>query len=242
MFSFTEWQYKFWLLALLTSTHMAKGTNGKCTKAHAAVMRAKKAAKHSADDSGYADDSTEADLDAPPETMTGESEESTNAPKRRKAPKDMKKSTLAVPSVMQTRSRGVSDTISKKTTGTSAPVTHEQQVADIGEEKVKTHRPSRKAAAAVHLLFDQISLDSDENGGDEDRDVEGDEDDNSDEEGNTLDEDDNDSDLGLKFIPPLRDPNKVTAAAAGITTKPTKKDKVLESDSEDNGKPTVWDC
>ena len=77
-------------------------------------MRAKKAAKHSADDSGYADDSTEADLDAPPETMTGESEESTNAPKRRKAPKDMKKSTLAVPSVMQTRSRGVSDTISKK--------------------------------------------------------------------------------------------------------------------------------
>jgi hypothetical protein len=40
---------------------MAKGTNGKQAKAHAAVMRAKKAAKHS-DDSGYADDSTEADL------------------------------------------------------------------------------------------------------------------------------------------------------------------------------------
>ena len=209
-------------------------------------MRAKKAAKHSADDSGYADDSTEADLDAPPETMTGESEESTNAPKRRKAPKDMKKSTLAIPSVMQTRSHGVSDTISKKTTGTSAPVTHEQQVADIGEEKVKTHWPSCKAAAAVHVLFDQISLDSDENRGDdsehEDRDVEGDEDDNSDEESNTLDEDDNDSELGLKFIPLLCDPNKVTAAATRITTKPKKNDKVLESDSEDNGKPTVWDC
>ena len=95
--------------SLLTSTHMAKGTNGKRAKAHAAVMRAKKAAKHSADDSGYADDSTEADLDAPPETTTGESEASTNAPKRRKAPKDVKKSTLAVPSVMQTRSRGVSE-------------------------------------------------------------------------------------------------------------------------------------
>ena len=113
MFSFVEWQYKFWLLALLTSTHMAKGTNGKCTKAHAAVMRAKKVAKHSADDSGYADDSTEADLDAPPETTTCESEASTNAPNRRKAPKDMKKSTLAVPSVMQTQSHGVSDTIYK---------------------------------------------------------------------------------------------------------------------------------
>ena len=241
-----EWQYKFWPLALLTSTHMAKGTNGKCTKAHAAIMRAKKAAKHSANDSGYADDSTEADLDAPPETTTGKSEASTNAPKIRKAPKDMKKSTLAVSSVMQTRSCGISDTFSKKTTGTSAPVTHEQQVVDIREEKVKTHRPSRKAAVAVHLLFDQISLDSDENGGDdselEDRDVEGDKDNNSDEESNTLDEDGNDSELGLKFIPLLCDPNKVTAAAAGITTKPTKNDKVLESDSEDNGKPTVWDC
>ena len=99
---------------------------------------------------------------------------------------------------------------------------------------------------AVHILFDQISLDSDENRGDdsehEDRDVEGDEDDNSDEENNTLDKDDNDSELGLKFIPLLHDPNKVTATATRITTKPKKNDKVLESNSEDNGKPTVWDC
>jgi len=64
---------------------MAKGTNGKQAKAHAAVMRAKKAAKHS-DDSGYADDSTEADLDASPETTTSASELSTNAPKREGKP------------------------------------------------------------------------------------------------------------------------------------------------------------
>src|SRR5882762_1609458 len=236
-------------LVLLTSTRIAKGTNGEHAKAHAAVMRAKKqAAKHSSDDSGYTD-STEADLDAPPKITTSTSEPSANAPKGRKAPKDMKKSAVAIPSVIRTRSHGVSDTIAKKPTGTSASkVTHKQQAANILGGEVKTHLPSRKAAAAVQVLFDQINLDSDEDGGDdsehEDRDMEGEdeESDNNVEESNSdaLDEDHNDSELGIKFIP-LHDHGKVMASH--ITTKPSKKVKVLDvkdqSDSEDNGKPAA---
>ena len=114
--------------------------------------------------------------------------------------------------------------------------------------EVKTHPPSCKAAGAVQVLFDQINLDSDEDGGNdsehEARDIEGEEDEgNNDVEesnSNALNDSDNDSKLGIKFIP-LHDRGKVTASC--ITTKLTKQVKVLDiedqSDSEDNGKPTA---